>query len=75
MKGGGEVNILSKFQLPSSYGLGGEGFFKDIFRKDELPNELICDKDVCRTSPATLGLIIMWPYMPFLSLTNTFAQY
>ena len=49
-----EVNILSKCQVPSSYGLGGlEG-------KDELVrwiNELMHHKGVCRTASATPGLL------------------
>ena len=44
------VNILSKFQLP-------EDFLK-IGRKRM--NRLINDKAVCRTAPATPGLLIIW---------------
>ena len=57
----GEVNILSKFQLPSSYRLwfmilwrsGGKG------SPTELINQLMSNKAVCRTAPATPGLLIM----------------
>ena len=56
---GGE-NILSKFQLPSSYRLwfmilwrsGGKGWLT------ELMNELMNDEAVYRTAPATPGLLI-----------------
>ena len=43
----GELNIPSKFQLPSSYCLW----------INELINELINDKAVYRTAPATPGLL------------------
>ena len=51
-----EVNFLSKFQVPTSYGLEmkvcwrfeGKGWF----------NELIYHGGVCRTAPATPGLLI-----------------
>ena len=54
----GGVNILSKFQLPSSYRLwfmilwrsGGKGWIT------ELINEWMNDKAVYRTAPATPGL-------------------
>ena len=54
------VNILSKFQIPSSYGLGlmmfwrfgGKGWL------NQWTNEWISDKGVCRTAPATPGLLI-----------------
>ena len=52
-----EVNILSKFQLPSSYGLG-ETVFKGYFHKESL-SELISNRGVCRTSPATPGPLII----------------
>ena len=51
------VNILSKFQLPSSYGLWQ--YFEDLEEKDDWVNELISDKGVCRTAPVTLGLLII----------------
>ena len=35
-----KVNLLLTFQLSSSYGLGVK-VVKDIFTKDELPNELM----------------------------------
>ena len=39
-----EVNILSKFQVSSSYGLGVKVFW-------------ISEEGVCRTAPATPGLL------------------
>ena len=53
------VNNLSKYQLPSSYGLGvmmirrfgGKGSLT------ELMNELFNHKGDCRTAPATPGLV------------------
>ena len=56
------VNILSKFQLPSSNGLGfmiswrlgGKGSWLN-----EWINELIKDEAVCRTVPATPGVLII----------------
>ena len=53
----GGVNILSKFQLPSSYCL----WFMILWRsggKGSL-NELINDEAVYRTAPATPGLLTM----------------
>ena len=56
------VNILSKFQLPSSYGLG-ETLVRRYFQKlmPEFLNEWIVNnyEGVCRTNPATPGLLIM----------------
>ena len=57
------VNILSKFQLPSSNGLGfmmswrwrGKGWLSDLI------NESMNDEGVCRAAPATPGLLIR-PY-------------
>ena len=53
------VSILSTFQLRSSYGLwfmifwrfGGNGWLTDWLN----------NKGVCRTAPATLGLLTTWP--------------
>ena len=45
------MNLLSKCQLPSCYGLG------DIFRKDDQLSELMNDKAVCRTALAPRGLL------------------
>ena len=44
------VNILYKFQLPSSYG------FEDWEKKDDWLTRWIRNKGVCITAPATLGL-------------------
>ena len=57
------VNILSKFQLSSSNGLGfmmlwisgGKGSLTHWI--NELIKELINDEAVCRTAPATPGLL------------------
>ena len=51
----GEVNLLSKFQLPSSYGLGMK-VCRRYFHKPSL-SELISDGGDCRTAPATPGLL------------------
>ena len=73
------VNILSKFQLPSSYGLGvmiirsfgGKGSLTESI------NEWINDKGDCRTAPATPGLLvfkttnILGVYMTYV---NTFKN-
>ena len=48
----GEDEPSQQFQLPSSYGLWVNVFWKDISTKDELLN-----KSVCRTAPATPSLL------------------
>ena len=62
----GGVNILSKFQLPSSYRLwfmilwrsGGKGWLTEWI------NDLwINDEAVYRTAPATSGLLISYKYI------------
>ena len=50
------VNILSKLQLSSFNGLG-IWCFEDLEEKDHWINQLMNDKAVCRTAPATLGLL------------------
>ena len=66
----GGVNILSKFQLPSSYRLG----FMMLWRSGgkgwvtEWINELINDKAVYRTDPATPGLLITYFFLKELDL-------
>ena len=53
------VNFLSKFQLFSFYGLGFKMFWR-FWRKGWLTqwtNELMNDEAVCRTAPATPGLL------------------
>ena len=54
------VNILSKSQLPSSYGLGGKVIQRSGGKgwPTELSNEWMSDEGVCRTAPATPGLLI-----------------
>ena len=49
------MNILSKFQLPSSYGLGKTVCWR-LGRKGLL-NQLISDKGASKTAPATPGLL------------------
>ena len=49
------VNILSKFQLPSSFGLGGEVIWRSG-GKGSL-NQSMNDEAVYRTAPATPGLL------------------
>ena len=49
------MNILSKFQLPSFYSLGVEGFW--IYFDKGWPTQLINYKGVCRTAPAEPGLL------------------
>ena len=54
----GEVNLLLKFKLPSTYGSGVKVFWR-YFHKAWLihsMNELIDYKGVCRTALATQGL-------------------
>ena len=55
------MNILSKFELPSSYGLGMKFFFffKGKGAGTYRMNQLISDKAVGRTAPATPGLLII----------------
>ena len=53
----GEVNVPSKFQLPSSYCL----WFMIIWRLEEkadLMNQLMNDKAVYRTAPGLLNMIV-----------------
>ena len=56
------VNILSKFQLPSSYGFGLTGL-EDSEQKDdsidESVNESVTYKGDCQTALATLGMLII----------------
>ena len=52
------MNIFSKVQVPSSYSWEWK-YFEDLEEKDELLNELISDKGVCRTAKATLDLVII----------------
>ena len=54
------VNIISKCVVPDFYILG-ETVFGRFFHKgwvSELINKSMSDKGVCRTAPATPGLII-----------------
>ena len=61
----GEVNLLSKFRLPSSYGLGMKVCWRypelwRYFHKpsvSELMNQSISNEGDCRTAPATPGLL------------------
>ena len=48
------MNLLSKFQLPSSSGLD----VTNMFTKDELLSYLFNYKGVCRTASPTPGLLI-----------------
>ena len=48
------MSIISKFQLPSNYGLGLE----DSEQKDDSINEIMNEEGVYRTAPATPGLLI-----------------
>ena len=73
----GVMTIVSKFQVPSSYGLG---VLKIMNKRITNFNELMNAKGVCRTAPATLGLVmIVWNWkkhpFPVISLwpTNHFA--
>ena len=52
------LNILSKFQLPSSYGLGETEFWRYFNERiTEWLNQWISDKGVCRSAPATPGML------------------
>ena len=65
MTGGGDVNFLSKFWLPSSYGLGVKVLWR-YFHKGSLTDWVsyfMNDEGVCRTAPATPGLLIKYDYM------------
>ena len=56
----GEVDLLSKFQLPSFYGLGVKVFWRYVHKgslTDWLNSFIMNDKGVCRTAPATQGLL------------------
>ena len=59
------VNILSRFQLTSSYGLW---YFEDLEEKadwlTEWINQSIIYEGVCRTAPATPGLLITIQNLP-----------
>ena len=53
------MNILSKFQLPSSSGLGLAVFGRYLNKRMAYSvNELMNDGGVCRIAPATPGLVI-----------------
>ena len=54
----GEVNLLSKFRLPSFYGLGMKVCLR-YFHKESL-TQLVDDKEVCWTAPATPGVFIIY---------------
>ena len=54
------VNILSKFQLPSSYGLGLTVFWRYFGKRlTQWLNQSINYEAVYRTAPATPGLLIL----------------
>ena len=55
-----EVNLLSKFQLSTFYALG-VNIFLEYVHKAWL-NELMSHKGVCRTAPASRGLLITCVY-------------
>ena len=52
------ANIVSEYQVPSSNGLGVM-MFEDWEEKGQGFNELINNDGVCRTAPATPGLLII----------------
>ena len=70
------VNILSKFQLSSSNGLGfmmllisgGKGCL------NQLINQSISDEAVCKTAPATPGLLIMLPIINHMVASESLFQ-
>ena len=52
------MNIISKFQLPSPYGLGLRVFGRYFdYRVTKVMNESMNDRGDCRTAPATPGLL------------------
>ena len=53
----GVVNIVSKFQVTSTYGLGVMMFCR--LGGKGLPTELTINNGVCRTALATQGLLII----------------
>ena len=77
-----EVNILSKFQVPSSYGLGVKIFWRYFGKRvTQFINLSINNKGVCRTAPATPGPLITmegqgylssWSYLVWPWISTTF---
>ena len=55
-----QVNILSKFHIPSLYGLGVKGFWR--FWEKGSASHLINYEGVCRTAPAT-RVLLLWIQM------------
>ena len=53
---GAKTIVQVKYQIPSSYDLG-QKCFKDSERKDDLLDESVNDECVCKTVPATQGLL------------------
>ena len=69
------VNILPKFEVPSSYGLAVmifEDWEEEGHGLTYLINKLINDKGVSRTAPATPGLLITVDVSRCYNLTETF---
>ena len=65
------MNILSKFKLPSSSGLGLAVFRRYLnSRIAHLMNQLVNDGGDSRTAPATPGLLKSWEFI----LQSLFAQ-
>ena len=54
-----EVNIVSRIQLPSSYGFGVKAFLQILrIRMTDWINPAISNKGICRTALDTPGLLI-----------------
>ena len=75
----GVMKIVSKFQLPRSFGLGVKVSWR-FWTKGwlaEWMNESIIDEAVCRTAPATPGLLIRkgWPAFKGQMIQERFGQY
>ena len=63
-----EVNILSTFQVPSSYGFGVNVFWR--FGGKGSLSYLVNDKAICKTAPATPGMLntLQWEMWIFCQL-------
>ena len=67
----GKVNLLLKVQLPSSYSLRVKVYWRYFHRPSLNPsNQSISDKGICRTSPATPGLLIIFTHNSYSAIIH-----
>ena len=66
---GGRWTFSKHFRSPA-YTVSEWRCLEDLEEKDELPNRLMSDEGVCRTAPATLGLLIIRYRKNYLNLMN-----